>query len=121
MAFSMSRTTIAKYVTPWKFRREEEQRRLHALRQRDGDDCRRCRRPLRFDLPRGHDQGAKVEQIASDSATGTGEFENLCLCHGRCNSEPADFTAEVKERIRLRNEADLLSRSRTRKRSAQAG
>ena len=62
-----------------------------------------------------------IEQIAADSVTGTGEFDNLCLCHGRCNSEPADFTAEVKERIRRRNEADLLSRSRTRKRSAQAG
>src|SRR3954449_4890238 len=115
----MSRTMIAKYVTPWKFRREEERRRLQALRQRDGDDCRRCRRPLRFDLPRGHDQGAKIEQISPDTM-GT-ELDNLCLCHGRCNSEPADFTAEVMERIRRRAEADLLPRSRSRKRVAQVG
>jgi len=36
----MSRTILAKYVTPWKFRREQEARRVAALRQRDGDDWR---------------------------------------------------------------------------------
>lgn len=115
----MSRAIIARYVTPWKFRREEEQRRLRALRDRDGDECRRCRRVLRFDLPPGHELGPKLEQIvpgaAGDSAS---SLDNFCLCHSRCNAEPADFTAEVKERIRRKNEAELLSRSRRQKRRA---
>jgi hypothetical protein len=110
----MSRTIIARYVNPWKFRREQERARLNALRQRDGDDCRRCRRPLRFDLPKGHDMGPRVEQVLPGPAEEPEALDNLCLCHGRCNTEPADYTAEVNERIRRRNEAALLSRSRKR-------
>jgi hypothetical protein len=114
----MSRTVIAKYLNPWKFRREQqEQRRLHELRRRDGDDCRRCRRPMRFDLQPGHDLGPKVESIAG-TADGPEQLDNLCLCHRRCNAESADYTAEVKERIRRKAEAELLSRSRKRKSKA---
>lgn len=109
---------IVRYVAPWKYRREEAQRRLNALRERDGDCCRRCRRPLRFDLPDGHDLGPKLEQIIPDAPGELSAIDNLCLCHSRCNAEPADFTAEVKERIRRRNEAELLSRSRRQKRRA---
>jgi hypothetical protein len=39
---------IIKYVNPWKFGREQNEQRLRALRQRDGDNCTRSRRPLRF-------------------------------------------------------------------------
>ncbi len=92
--------------------------RLQALRQRDGEDCRRCRRPMRFDLPAGHDLCPKVEAILSSPADGPEQLDNLCLCHRRCNAESADYTAEVKERIRRKAEADLLSRSRKRKRKA---
>ena len=44
-------SSFAEYLNPWKLRREKQRQRLAALRQRDGDNCRRCRRPLRFDLP----------------------------------------------------------------------
>jgi hypothetical protein len=113
----MSSSIIAKYVTPWKFRREEEQRRLHALRARDGDDCRRCRRPLRFDLPRGHDMGPQFEAMApfTDGAEG---LDHLCLTHRRCNASGADHTDEVQERIRRKAEAELLSRPKRVKRRA---
>jgi len=108
-------SVIVKFVNPWKFRRDQEARRLQALRHRDGDDCRRCRRPMRFDLPSGHDLGPKVEQILS----GTPEaIDNLCLTHHRCISEGADHTVEVKERIRRRAEAELLSGSRRKRRTA---
>jgi hypothetical protein len=50
----MSRSMIARYLNPWKHKREEEQRRIAMLRSRDGDTCSRCRRPLRFDLTPGH-------------------------------------------------------------------
>jgi hypothetical protein len=110
----MSRMMIARYVIPWKYKREQEQQRLQALRQRDGDDCRRCRRPMRFDLPKGHDWGPKFEQIAS-ADDDTNGLDGLCLCHRRCNAEAADNTREVQERVRRKNEAALFSKTRTRR------
>ena len=101
---------IARYLNPWKHKREEEQRCIAMLRSRDGDTCSRCRRPLRFDLPAGHDAGAKVEPLQSSGERGG--IDNLCLIHGRCNVAGADHTGEVSERIRCRSEAALLTRSR---------
>ena len=103
---------IARYVNPWKFRRQQEEQRLRALRQRDGDDCRRCRRPIRFDLTPGHDKGPKVETSELVVAGEEEVLDNLFLCHGRCNAAGADNTAEVAERIRRRNEAELFSKAR---------
>lgn len=108
---------VARYLTPWKHKRELEEQRLAALRGRDGDDCRRCRRPMRFDLPDGHDLGPKVEKVLAACAGETPGIENLCLTHRRCNTEPADFTAEVKERIRRKNEAELFANSRVKRRA----
>lgn len=110
----MSRFDLARFVTPWKFRREQQERRLAALRERDGDDCRRCRRPIRFDLPPGHDKGPRVEPILAGDG-GDGTLENLCLCHGRCNAAGLDHTDEVTERIRRKGEAELLASSRERR------
>jgi hypothetical protein len=113
----MSRTIIAKYVTPWKYRRAQNAQRLAALRQRDGEDCRRCRRPLRFDLPNGHDQGPRIEHMTAGQSGGeTAELDELCLTHVRCN--PAnDHTSEVLERIRRKNEAVLFTKSRKRRKA----
>lgn len=108
----MSPMSLAKYVSPWTLKRDKEkQQRVAALRQRDGDDCRRCRRPIRFDLPRGHDKGPKLECIAMAAEEGE-QLDSLCLCHTRCNSAGADNTDEVVERIRRKSEAALLSSSR---------
>jgi hypothetical protein len=111
----MGRSIIAKYVTPWKYRREqEEHQRVAALRQRDGENCRRCRRAIRFDLPSGHDKAPLVEPMLP-SANGEPEpIDSLCLTHVRCNAAGEDHTGEVTERIRRRSEAALLSRSRKR-------
>lgn len=97
---------IAKYFNPWMFKREKKQQRFDALRSRDGDNCWRCYRPMQFDLPRGHDQAPTLEHILPKSKGGTGVLDNLCLCHGRCNRMMGDNTPEVKERMRLRREAD---------------
>ena len=110
----MSRLSISLYLNPWKLRREKQAQRLHALRHRDGDNCRRCRRPLRFDLPNGHDQGATIEAIRSCPEGADHRLENLCLTHRRCNASGADQTDEVAERLLRRNEATLLSRPRRR-------
>ena len=108
---------IAKYVTPWKFRREQAEQRIAALRGRDGEDCRRCRRPIRFDLPRGHDKGPKVESFGSSAGHDEVALDQLCLCHGRCNAAGVDDTGEVVERIRRRSEAALFTRSRKAKKT----
>lgn len=111
----MSRFSLAKYVSPRKYKREqEEQRRLHALRQRDGDDCRRCRRPMRFDLTPGHDLGPRVEEIAPTPEGEEPALENFCLTHRRCNAAGADNTAEVTERARRKAEAELFAKARKR-------
>ena len=67
---------------------------------------------MRFDLPSGHDLGPKIEQVRSRAKEA---LDNLCLTHRRCIGEAADHTVEVRERIRRKNEADLLSRSRKRR------
>ena len=110
----MSQSSIARYLTPWKLRREREAERVRTLRGRDGEACARCRRPMRFDLPDGHEQGARVEQIVP----GSGALGNLRLTHRRCNAPGLDHTAEVGERIRRKAEAELFTKSRKRKRKA---
>lgn len=111
----MSRLDLARYVTPWKFRREqEEQQRVQALRERDGDTCRRCRRPIRFDVPAGHDKAPVVQHVLPPADGEAAMLDNLCLTHARCNAAGADNTVEVADRIRRRNEAELLPASRKR-------
>jgi hypothetical protein len=105
----MSSALIARYVTPWKYQRERrEAERVRALKVRDGDACARCRRPIRFDLPAGHDRAPKVEPIGG-AADG---LDDLCLCHVRCNAAGADHTLEVTDRVRRKNEAALFARPR---------
>ena len=111
----MSGTILARYVTPWTYKREQQARRVAALRQRDGDSCTRCRRPLRFDLPAGADLAAKVEEIVPSAAADT--LDNLCLTHVRCNASSRDDTAEVTERVRRKAEAALFDTSRARRRA----
>lgn len=106
---------IAKYVTPWKFRREQlREQRIAELRKRDGDNCRRCRRAIRFDLQSGHDKAASVECLF-DGSPDEQAIENLCLCHRRCNADAADNTVEVTERVRRKNEAALFAAPRKRR------
>src|SRR4051812_28700830 len=111
----MSSSTLTRYVTPWKFRREQEElQRVAELRRRDGDDCRRCRRPMRFDLPSGHDLGPRVEEIAQTPRGEQPALDSFCLPHRRCNADSADNTREVQERVRRKGEAALFARSRKR-------
>lgn len=114
----MTGSVIIKYVNPWKYRREQNAARVAALRQRDGDGCKRCKRPLRFDLQEGHDLMPKIEQISFESADGSEALDNFCLTHVRCNAKHGCDTAEVKERARIKNEAALFAKSkRARKRA----
>ena len=95
----MARGSIVEYLNPW--RREKAQARLDAIRNRDGDNCRRCRRPMNFDLPAGQDQAPKLEPILPSA--GAAALDNLCLCHTRCNAQSGDNTAEVLHRLQLKS------------------
>ena len=111
----MSTASIVRFVNPWKFKREQEElARVQALRARDGDGCRRCRRPVRFDLTSGHDMGPRIETIGEAAE---GSLEHLVLTHRRCNGEGADHTREVQERVRRKNEAELFANARSRRRA----
>jgi 5-methylcytosine-specific restriction endonuclease McrA len=111
----MSGFDLARYVTPWKYKRQRrEAERLRALKLRDGENCARCRRPIRFDLPRGHDQGARIEEIVPTATGSEPDLSNLRLTHLRCNASGVDHTGEVTERIRRKNEAELFSKKRKR-------
>jgi hypothetical protein len=111
----MGQLPLLKYVNPWKYHREQEEAaRVGRLRARDGDECRRCRRPMRFDLPAGHDQGACVQPILYGVGADGASLDNLCLTHRRCNAASSDHTVEVTERIRRKQEAELFSKARKR-------
>lgn len=114
----MTGSVIIKYVNPWKYRREQVAQRVAELRNRDGDNCRRCKRPMRFDLQDGHDLMPKVEAIVARSAGGSEELDNLCLTHVRCNAKNGCDTAEVKERARIKNEAALFAKSKQKRKRA---
>ena len=102
----MTLTGISNLLTS---RKEKERRRIAVLRMRDGDDCRRCRRPLRFDLPSGYDLAPRIEHVADDS-----EY----LTHGRCNPSMVDNTGEVLDRVRRKAEAELLAKPKRRRKRA---
>jgi len=114
----MTRKSIVKYLNPWMFQREKKRLKFQQLRERDGDNCWRCRRPLRFDLSPGHDLAPTIEHVMPKSKGGTMALDNLCLCHGHCNRLMGDATPEVKERLRRKHEAALFDKARKRKRQA---
>jgi hypothetical protein len=100
--------SIVRFLNPWKARQEDMRRQLDELRRRDGDNCRRCRRPMSFDLPAGHDGAPALVDLGGGSAN----LDNLCLCHSRCNAETVDNTVEVEQRMKLRLEAEAAAQSR---------
>lgn len=103
------------YLNPWRLKRERELERVRILRLRDGENCARCRRPLRFDLAAGHDHGPIAEPVVPGGGRG---LDNLRLTHRRCFAPGIDHTDEVTERLRRKNEAALFATARKRKRKA---
>ena len=76
--------TLPRPLNPFFYKREAAARRVAQLRQRDGDQCRRCRRPLRFDLPAGH--------VAHDARR-----ERVLAAHAeRLGDHPVDVGANVE-------------------------
>ena len=96
--------SLLRFLNPRKYRRDQEAAQVRALKLRDGENCARCRRPIRFDLTAGHDQGPVV--LTGGDAR---------LCHRRCSTPGLDHTVEVTERVRRKNEAALFGKRRKRK------
>lgn len=103
-------STLSRYLTPWRFKRRQAEARIGALRERDGERCARCRRPISFERPAGHDLAAKIERVRT--GPGPDRLDDLCLTHGRCNTPGRDHTDEVMDRLRPTREADLFVKAR---------
>ena len=73
-----------------------------AVRKRDGDDCWRCHKPLRFGPPFNVGKAATIEHVKPLADEGSWELDNLRLCHKGCNKHLGTNTPEQKERMRLR-------------------
>lgn len=101
---------LTRFLYPSKYRREQLEARVNLLRERDGECCRRCRRPIRFGLPMGHDLGAKIDAFVTGGQAE--DLANQCLTHGRCNVSGQDHSAEVLERLRPQREAELFAKAR---------
>ncbi len=109
--------SVVQYLNPWRLKRQRAAARVAALRARDGDNCARCRRAMRFDLPPGHEGGVVIEPTVP-GAKGAA-LEDLRLCHPRCNPSGVDHTDEVLDRRRRKNETEIFARARkSRKRKA---
>ena len=93
----MPRSSLARYLNPWKHRREEHERKVAELRQRDGDNCTRCRRPVRFDFPAGHDLSAKIEPMGASAVADT--IEDKLRIMGRQDPARAHHSHEIHEHL----------------------
>lgn len=81
--------------------RLRRRKRLKILRARDGDDCWRCHRPMRFAGPPNCGRAATIEHLLPRSKGGTDALANLRLCHVGCNRHLADHEPAQKERMRI--------------------
>ena len=110
----MANALLLRLLNPRKFRRDKADAQVRALKQRDGDNCARCRRPIRFDFPAGADQSPAIEPVIGKTSENEA-LNGLRLCHRRCTLGGVDHTGEVTERVRRKNEAALFSKSRKRR------
>ena len=107
-------TRLLRFLNPHRYRRAKAAAQVQDLKARDGDNCARCRRPIRFDFPDGHDQGPAVEGAIGPA----GDLDGARLCHRRCSPSGVDHTGEVTERVRRKNEAALFAKARRVRRAA---
>jgi len=97
----MPRGNLAKYVNAWMFQREKKRQRVEALRTRDGDNCWHCGNPMRFGPPHNIGKSATIEHLLPRSLGGTGQLDNLRLCHVGCNRHLGANPPDQKRRMRL--------------------
>jgi hypothetical protein len=85
----------------WWWLHREHKRRRAAIRARDGDNCWRCNRPMRFDGPPNCGKAATIEHLLPLALGGTDDLDNLVLCHPGCNRHLGVHPPAHKERMRI--------------------
>jgi 5-methylcytosine-specific restriction endonuclease McrA len=76
--------------------------RIAELRKRDKGRCWLCNRPMHFSAVKNDENGATVEHLIPQCREGPDIWDNLVLCHRRCNQELRDLP--LSEKIRMREE-----------------
>ena len=89
------------FLPGWVHKRLNRHRKFARVRRRDGDDCWRCGRPMRFEGPPNCGKAATIEHVQPLSRGGSWALDNLRLCHVGCNRHLGDRTPEEKERMRI--------------------
>lgn len=72
------------------------------LRERDGEDCWLCSRPIDFAAKPNSASAWSIEHLLAKKHGGCGKIENLVLCHPPCNRELRDLC--VAEKIQRRED-----------------
>ncbi|HEU4499642.1 MAG TPA: HNH endonuclease signature motif containing protein, partial [Sphingomicrobium sp.] len=74
-----------RFLPHWLRRHLERKAARDAVRQRDGDNCWQCHRPMRFGPPFNVGKAATIEHRLALAHGGTWDLDNLVLCHLGCN------------------------------------
>ena len=98
------------FLPGWVHRLVRKKKLIAALRARDGDDCWRCNRPMRFEGVPNRGKAATIEHVLSRSKGGGDDPGNLRLCHVGCNRHLADHAPDQKERMRINRPAGAARR-----------
>lgn len=85
----------------WFHARQKKADKVAALRERDGDNCWRCGKKMRFGGIPNVGKAATVEHLQPLSKHGTWAMDNLALCHVGSNRHMKDFDRTHKEKMRL--------------------
>jgi hypothetical protein len=98
----MGRKNLKRFLPWWMKKHLKKRAKIAEIRQRDGDNCWRCHRPMRFGPPYNVGKSATVELKLPKALDGTSALENIVLCHVGCNRHLGANTPEQKQRMRLR-------------------
>jgi HNH endonuclease len=76
--------------TAWRNKRKR-------IRQRDGDDCWLCKKPIDFTLENDHAMRASLDHYVPRKWGGSNRAENLRLAHQHCNVSREHYRPETME------------------------
>lgn len=80
----------------------KNRKRAEALRERDGDLCWLCGKPVDFEAAPNSATAWSVEHLLATKHHGPDDLENLVLCHPPCNGKLRDLS--LRDKIALRED-----------------
>ncbi|WP_156483649.1 HNH endonuclease [Azotobacter vinelandii] len=84
---------------------KRRRRRIARLRERDGDHCFYCLKPMRRTQ-------MTLEHLLARNLGGSSALTNMVLAHARCNERAGHLSVSEKIRIREQNLMKLILKSR---------